>query len=397
VSTSFKDEQTRIHAWYDSSVLDQDGGDGGGAERLLARAIGAGYTAVVLYPGSAERHLAGLPGHVTRVLHVATAAELDDVLGRGLVPQGDARRSWVVSSHDAALLSRAAAEGIATCLRMSAHDQDSLKAAIELGRAHRYLAMRFPDPTNIPLELVIASLQSTHTIVIKEITDPSDAEDAVVSLGVMEVGSDGVLFSPRENESLEHILTALREAAEPRVEISVATVLSTSPIGMGHRSCIDLATIFEPDEGMLVGSTSQGGILCCPEVFFLPYMELRPFRVNAGGVHSYVYASNNRTNYLSELKAGSPAMVVGVDGHTREVPVGRIKTEIRPLRLIEVEFESGERANVIMQDDWHVRIFSKEGQPLNITELKPGDKVLGHVATPGRHVGLPVDETIQEA
>ena len=47
---------------------------------------------------------------------------------------------------------------------------------------------------------------------------------------------------------------------------------------------------------MLIGSTSQGGILACPEVFFLPYMELRPFRVNAGGVHSYVYAMNDRTN-----------------------------------------------------------------------------------------------------
>jgi 3-amino-4-hydroxybenzoic acid synthase len=313
------------------------------------------------------------------------------------VPEGDARRSWVVSSDDVRALSRAAAEGVATCLRMSAHDQDSLKAAIELGRAHRYLAMRFPDPTNIPLELVIASLQSSHTIVIKEITDPKDADDAVVSLGVMEVGSDGVLYSPLDTGSLEHVLEALREATEPRVAISVATVVRTAPIGMGHRSCIDLATLFSPEEGMLVGSTSQGGILCCPEVFHLPYMELRPFRVNAGGVHSYVYASGDRTNYLSELRAGSPAMIVGLDGRTREVPVGRIKTEIRPLRLIEVEFEGGERANVIMQDDWHVRVFSAEGEPLNITELKPGDRVLGHVASPGRHVGLPVDETIEEA
>jgi 3-amino-4-hydroxybenzoic acid synthase len=396
VSTSFKDEQVRIHAWYDSATLDADG-DNGDLGRLSARAIAAGYTAVVLYPGSAERHLGALPDHVTRILHVADDDEWNDVLGRGLIPQGDARRRWVVSSHDAKLLSRAAQDGVATCLRMSAHDQDSLKAAIELGRAHRYLAMRFPDPTNIPLELVIASLQSSHTVVIKEITDPADSEDAVVSLGVMEVGSDGVLFTPRETEHLDHFLTALHEAIEPRVEISVATVLSTAPVGMGHRSCIDLATIFEPDEGMLVGSTSQGGLLCCPEVFYLPYMELRPFRVNAGGVHSYVYAMNDRTNYLSELKAGSPAMIVGIDGRTREVPVGRIKTEIRPLRLIEVEFESGERANILMQDDWHVRVFSKEGQPLNITELKPGDKVLGHIAKPGRHVGLPVDETIQEA
>ena len=391
--TSVKDQTTRIHAWFDSASLDRSAEP----HELLKRAVHAGWTALVLYPGNVERYAGELPGDALRVLHVADEAEYGSVRERELVPHGDERRLWVVSSEDPAVLTQAGRDGIATCLRMSAHDQDSLVAAIEQGRGHRFLAMRFPDPTNIPLELVIASLQSSHTIVIKEITDPADAEDAVVSLGVMEVGSDGVLFSPVEAEPLDRFAVALGEAGEPRVPISVATVIGTRPIGMGHRSCIDLAGLFTPTEGMLVGSTSQGGILCCPEVFYLPYMDLRPFRVNAGAVHSYVYGTGNRTNYLTELKAGSPAMVVGVDGKVREVPVGRIKTEIRPLRLIEVEFEGGERANVIMQDDWHVRIFSAEGTPLNITELKPGDKVLGHVSSPGRHVGLPVDETIEEA
>jgi 3-dehydroquinate synthase II/3-amino-4-hydroxybenzoic acid synthase len=386
-----KDDSTRIHAWFDSARLDQAPLD------LLERVIQAGYSALVVYPSNADQFVHDLPEKMLRVLHVADEKEYAEVAERELIPHGDVRRSWVVSSADGEVLSRAMRDGVATCLRMSAHDQESLLIAIGQGRAHRYLAMRFPDPTNIPLELVIASLQGSHTVVIKEITDSEDSEDAVVALGVMEVGSDGVLFSPVRQEVLDHFNTALREVAEPRVEISVATVIRTAPIGMGHRSCIDLATLFEPTEGMLVGSTSQGGVLCCPEVFFLPYMELRPFRVNAGAVHSYIYASNNRTNYLSELKAGSPAMIVGTDGRTREVPVGRIKTEIRPLRLIEIEFEGGERANVIMQDDWHVRIFSADSKPLNITELKPGDKVLGHLSSPGRHVGIPVDETIEES
>jgi 3-dehydroquinate synthase II/3-amino-4-hydroxybenzoic acid synthase len=386
-----KDSSTRIHAWFDSARLDQAPLD------LLERVLQAGYSALVVYPGNAEQFVNDLPDRILRVLHVTDEKEYAQVAERELIPHGDVRRSWVVASADGEVLSRAMRDGVATCLRMSAHDQESLLIAIGQGRAHRYLAMRFPDPTNIPLELVIASLQGSHTVVIKEITDSEDSEDAVVALGVMEVGSDGVLYSPVRQEALDHFTTALSEAVEPRVEISVATVIRTAPIGMGHRSCIDLATLFEPTEGMLVGSTSQGGILCCPEVFFLPYMELRPFRVNAGAVHSYVYASSNRTNYLSELKAGSPAMVVGTDGRTREVPVGRIKTEIRPLRLIEIEFEGGERANVIMQDDWHVRIFSAESKPLNITELKPGDKVLGHLSSPGRHVGIPVDETIEES
>jgi 3-amino-4-hydroxybenzoic acid synthase len=178
--------------------------------------------------------------------------------------------------------------------------------------------------------------------------------------------------------------------------LETATIVESIPVGMGFRSCLDLATLFLPTEGMLVGSTSQGGILCCPEVFYLPYMETRPFRVNAGGVHSYVYNSDNRTDYMSELKAGSSVLVVGLDGKTRQAPVGRVKTEMRPLRLIEAQFASGEKINVILQDDWHVRIFSPEGNPLNVTELKPGHKVFAYKANPGRHVGIKVEEKILE-
>jgi 3-amino-4-hydroxybenzoic acid synthase len=389
---SQKDQGTRIHAWYDTAALDGTID----ADRILQRAVDAGYTAVVLYPGNAERYTAILPAGVQRILHLADGGEYEAARDKELIPQGDERRNWVVSSEDQGVLAQAQSEGVATSFRVSAHDQEHLLIAIGQGRGHRYICVRFPDPTNIPLELVIASLQGSHTIVIKEITDPRDAEDAKVALGVMEVGSDGVLFSPNDADVMDEFLGALTEAVVPTVALQVGTVVGTKPIGMGHRSCIDLATLFEPTEGMIVGSTSQGGILCCPEVFYLPYMELRPFRVNAGAVHSYVYQADNRTNYMSELKAGWPAQIVGIDGRTRTVPVGRMKTEIRPLRLIEVEFDGGERVNVIMQDDWHVRIFSADGKPLNITELKAGDKVLGHVSTPGRHVGIPVDETIEE-
>jgi 3-dehydroquinate synthase II/3-amino-4-hydroxybenzoic acid synthase len=118
--------------------------------------------------------------------------------------------------------------------------------------------------------------------------------------------------------------------------------------------------------------------------------------VNAGAVHSYVYNAADRTDYMSELKAGSPVMIVAADGRVRRAVVGRVKTEVRPLRLIEAEFATGERINVLMQDDWHVRIFSDQALPLNITELKPGDKVLAHRARPGRHVGIRIDERILE-
>ncbi|GAA4462922.1 3-dehydroquinate synthase II [Nibrella saemangeumensis] len=281
------------------------------------------------------------------------------------------------------------------CFKAFVKDAESLNEAIEKGMKFDYLSILFDDPTNIPLELVIARLQPTNTILMKEIKDINDVEDAIVSLGVMEVGADGIIFSPTSHEVYDSFIKELDELIAAHVCIQVGTITRSKPIGMGYRGCIDLAAIFNPDEGILVGSTSQGGLLCCPEVFHLPYMELRPFRVNAGGIHSYVFHVDH-TDYLSELKAGSSVMVVNAAGKVKKYPVGRIKTEIRPLRLIEAAFEGGEIVNVILQDDWHVRIYSDKVTPLNITELKPGDKVLGYVTEPGRHVGIKVDEHIIE-
>jgi 3-amino-4-hydroxybenzoic acid synthase len=235
-----------------------------------------------------------------------------------------------------------------------------------------------------------------RTVLIKETNSPTDVDDAIVTLGVMEVGADGVMFSPQAHEVLDAFTSRLEKLERAKVKLEVGTLVRTAPIGMGYRSCIDTTTLFSPTEGILVGSTSQGGLLCCPEVFYLPYMELRPFRVNAGAVHSYVYNFGDRTDYMSELRAGSPVMIVDRSGVARRASVGRMKTEVRPLRLIEVEFAGGERINTIMQDDWHVRIFSDDARPLNITELRPGDKVLGHLSRPGRHVGIKVDEHIIE-
>jgi 3-dehydroquinate synthase II/3-amino-4-hydroxybenzoic acid synthase len=99
---------------------------------------------------------------------------------------------------------------------------------------------------------------------------------------------------------------------------------------------------------------------------------------------------------MTELKAGSPVMIVDASGKTRRSYVGRMKTEVRPLRLIEIEFKDGSLANILMQDDWHVRVYSSDVKPLNITELKPGDEVLGMATDPGRHVGIKVSEHILE-
>jgi 3-dehydroquinate synthase family protein len=96
---------------------------------------------------------------------------------------------------------------------------------------------------------------------------------------------------------------------------------------------------------------------------------------------------------------GGPAALVvqlagsGVSkGATRLVTVGRVKIESRPLLSIDAVGPGGERVNLIVQDDWHVRVLGPRGVVLNTTELKAGDRVLGYLPTADRHVGYPIDE-----
>jgi 3-dehydroquinate synthase II/3-amino-4-hydroxybenzoic acid synthase len=378
--------------WFDTRAIE------GAAdwESLFARVTSGRFTGVVLHAPGGPSIFERIPQRMLKIVDAPTPQE-KEAFGAALRDEaGRPREDVVIASHDLGLLERSKAEGFATCVWAFVDNAQSMHGAVEQGVQHTYLMVRFRDPTNIPLELLIASLQPTQTTLVKEIVSPHDVDDAVVTLGVMEVGADGVAFSPRSHEVLDALFSRLDARGDGSVRLETATVLRSTPIGMGHRSCIDTTTLFADTEGILVGSTSQGGILCCPEVFFLPYMELRPFRVNAGAVHSYVYNFANRTDYMSELRAGSPVMIVDRSGRTRRAAVGRMKTEVRPLRLIEAAFGDERRLNVILQDDWHVRIFSEEAKPLNITELKPGDRVLALPADPGRHVGIKVDEHIVE-
>src|SRR6185369_6223687 len=128
----------------------------------------------------------------------------------------------------------------------------------------------------------------------------------------------------------------------------------------------------------------------------LPYMPTRPFRVNAGAVMSYTLAGPDRTRYLSELRAGDRVLAVDVKGHSRRVTVGRVKVESRPLLSIEATAPDGRRVNLIVQNDWHVRLLGPGGAVLNSTDLVSGDRVLGYLPERDRHVGYPIDELCHE-
>ncbi|MEU6062893.1 3-dehydroquinate synthase II, partial [Streptomyces sp. NPDC047097] len=326
--------------------------------------------------------LATLPATVKRVLVGAQPPQdkgLDDLI---------VLREAATTDELSALRTRHRDGEKNTAALVNVVDDPTLTLACETAIALPYTVVQFRDPTKIPLEIVIAAADSSPGQLICQ---ADDLEEAQVIIDVLEKGSEGVLYAPRDANDV-FALVEMLQVKTPDLDLTTLTVDSIEHLGLGDRVCIDTCTHFEKDEGMLVGSYAHGFVLCVSETHPLPYMPTRPFRINAGALHSYVFGRDNRTNYLSELKAGSEVLAVGADGRTRRIVVGRIKLESRPLLSIKATSPEGVEVNLIVQDDWHVRVLGPGASVLNVTELKKGDKVLGHVATDKRHVGWPVGE-----
>ena len=282
--------------------------------------------------------------------------------------------------------------GKQVALHMQINDRESMEIAASIDIDIQYLIVQFKDVTNIPLELILAKSQYHNIKVLKYVTDISDAS---VAMAVMECGSDGIVLNSNSIDEISLLSEAVKKRLKGKLQLVPCEITEIKHLEMGARACIDTTSLLSEREGMIVGCTSGGGLLICSEVHYLPYMETRPFRVNAGTVASYVWAPDNKTEYIANLEAGSRVMVVDLDGNTRVVNVARLKTEFRPLILIKAKYQE-QIINCIMQDDWHMRVYSDKGEVVNITDLKKGDLVLGYVCESGRHVGIKIDETIIE-
>jgi 3-dehydroquinate synthase II/3-amino-4-hydroxybenzoic acid synthase len=323
----------------------------------------------------------GLPKKSSLIIEAASAEDIVKI------PQ-----HAVVLSSNKQLLREVVERGGKTAYATRITDQQTMDEAWHEGMNYDFLVVELMAETNIPLELLIAKLQPTKTVLIKKVHKAIDAE---IAYGVMEAGSDGVLFSNDNLNELAALDHLLQRESTFKMKLVKAKVTSVEHAGMGYRACIDTTNLFRQNEGMIVGSTSEGGLCVSSETHYLPYMDLRPFRVNAGAVHSYVWCPNDKTAYITELKGGAKVTCVDVHGNAREVTVGRVKTELRPLLRIEVEAE-GKRVNAFVQDDWHIRIFGGNGEPRNASEIAVGEELLAYFCEKGRHVGIKINENIEE-
>lgn len=304
----------------------------------------------------------------------------------------DLEPNETVFSGDLFLLGKAKNAVVKTCAYFFINNNEMLEKACRDATNYDYAIVDFDLPTNIPLELFIARLQKQRTILLRRVNNVSDME---VAFGVMEEGSDGVLFSGTDPKEIQLLGGYLSRAGCRKFQLCPLIVKETHHIGMGMRACIDTTGFMTAEEGMLIGSTSAGGILVCSETHYLSYMNFRPFRVNAGAIHAYVWMPDDTAEYISDLKVGRKVLCVNCRGEARELSVGRVKLEVRPLLVIQGE-ALGKDLNVVVQDDWQIRLMGVDGQPMNSTLIRPGDQLLAYVCEPGRHMGIKIDETIIE-
>jgi 3-dehydroquinate synthase II len=210
---------------------------------------------------------------------------------------------------------------------------------------------------------------------------------------VLELGVDGVILS---TDSEEEVDKARQQLSTTRFPIKPAKIVEIKDVGTGERVCVDTASMMGMGEGMLVGSKSNFMLLVHNESVGSSFTSPRPFRVNAGAVYCYTITPDGKTRYLSEIESGSEVWVVSREGAARRAVVGRSKIETRPLRMIRAEID-GETGTVILQNAETIRLMTKDGKLLSVTEVKVGDEVLGYAKpASGRHFGMEVDEYIVE-
>jgi 3-dehydroquinate synthase II len=283
-------------------------------------------------------------------------------------------------------------EGKKTALRVTIQGkEDENKAAKAADLGVDYVIINCLDWQVIPLENLIAKGRGKSTL-IAEVTT---SEEAKVVLEALELGTDGVLLKTGNPNELEKTIKLIK-AQTPKMELKSAKILSIKPIGSGARVCVDTVDLMVPGEGMLVGCQSAGFFLVEAEVNENPYVQSRPFRVNAGPASHYTLTSTQSTRYLSELKAGDEVLIVNREGKVRLTNVGRSKIEFRPLILIEAQADDT-KIKTILQNAETIRLVTpKASKP--VTELKPNDEVLVHIAAKGgRHFGISVpEETVIE-
>ncbi|PSP20079.1 3-dehydroquinate synthase II [Halobacteriales archaeon QH_10_67_13] len=262
--------------------------------------------------------------------------------------------------------------------------------AEEVATAAEYTIVVGEDWQIIPLENLIARIGEETTLV----AGVRNAAEARTAFETLEIGAEAVLLDTDDPDEIRATVELCNEIDRERLDLSWAEVAAVEQTGPADRVCIDTGSLLEDTEGMLVGSMSRGLFFVHAETDDSPYVDPRPFRVNAGAVHAYVRTPDGETRYLSELSSGDTVQVVDADGETREAIVGRAKIERRPMFRVQATVD-GDPVETLLQNAETIKLHTRDG-PRSVTELEAGDEVLVYHERTARHFGEAVDETVIE-
>ena len=269
-------------------------------------------------------------------------------------------------------------------------DASSQMEAISLIGMIPWILVRCSDWTMIPLENLISKSSGSGTKISAAISDIIELNGAAFAL---EHGVDALLLPPDNKELWEEAelifssKNSVNEIPKPIIELSPAKISSIDSSGVGERVCIDLIERLEIGEGMVIGSNSSSLVLVHGETIKSEYVPSRPFRVNAGSIHSYVLMADGNTKYLSELSAGDEIAVISHSGEMRKSYIGRLKIEKRPFLIIRFISKNDNEGQIILQQAETVRIVGGSGGLISVTDLKIGDKIMVRNDNQMRHVG----------
>lgn len=205
---------------------------------------------------------------------------------------------------------------------------------------------------------------------------------------------------------------ATADSSKPAGLVLAQSNRLTSPGSvLADRVCVDLVRTLSPTEGCWIGSSTNILALVLSEATPSPYAPTRPFRVNAGPIHSYILLGDGETTkYLFELNPGDEVLVYDAEtGESRPVAVGRLKIEARPCVLVgldgpyDEEDEDKElgrlktKGQLFLQQVETVRLGKRGGTHVRITDLKDnddndeekqlGEEILIQLVGSGTHVG----------
>ena len=266
-----------------------------------------------------------------------------------------------------------------------------------------WLIIEMADWVMIPLENLVAASDGGPTKIAACINSIEQAQGAAHAL---QIGVDALVVKNQKgmveaaliakSQRLENSISESQAMDQNNGELTEVKITEVKNGGLGDRVCLDLTSLLEIGEGLLIGSSSASMLLVHGETLQSEFVPTRPFRVNAGALHGYVLMADGSTQYLSELKAGDLLRVQSTNGKWRSASLGRLKIEKRPLMLLRWIDGNANEAQAFFQQAETVRLVDISSLPKSITDIAVGQELLAWSEQGARHIGIKVNTDIEE-